>query len=576
MFGNKSQPSRIYSYGAKRAIDGVETVQEQMRLAHHYRNELVALDLERRRRVEESLVRLFPHLAKLEADVAEAEESLATTRESIRLESKDARTKVVAAEGKTAAAAAKAALKELWAKRKAVRKVVFATEAWRQSESEISSWANVEQKRLRAACNLHWGTYLHVEQAATSLKRGAPPRFYRFDGSGHLAVQVIGGMTVAEAMAGKDTRIRIFGDTTRKWQDPSLLYFRVGSNKDRSPVWAVFPFRLHRDMPLEARIKWVHIIRRRIATRDEWRVQFVLSAEEETWRKPDQALTGLVGIDLGWRMTCPRRGLVPPTRMTGVGLRVACWAGSDDQTGELVLPRDWLQQMRRTEGIRSVRDKALDTMRERLVSWARGREDLPPWWPERTAHMHQWRRAARFAGLAIYWRENRFPGDEEEFAVVETWRKRDRHLYEFEGNLRDQLQARRQDLYRNFAAQLRRQYHVAIIEQMDLRRFHRLPAEEETPVNGALREHLRDANLSLLIRCLSESMAQTIATDAKDTTRRCWKCWENGVETMVSWDRAEKDATCQVCGIEWDQDENAARNLLASVKLIDASAELVA
>ena len=551
MFGNKSQPSRIYSYGAKAPIIGADLVEEQMRSAHRYRNELVELELKRRKLVDDALVKISPYLAETEKELAALTLELDASRQEIKGANKKARTRVETPEAKRAAKESKDLLKKLRARRKLQRQITFASDPWKAAQTEISAWATEEQKRLRAACGLYWGTYLHVEQSMASAKSGAPPRFHRWTGEGHLAVQIIKGMSIAEAHS-NDTRVRIAN--AERWSDISL---RVGSNDDRTPKWATIPVRLHRPMPDNARIKWVHLIRRQVATRFQWFAQFVLSADEETWRKKDQAMDGAVAIDLGWRMV-------------GKSMRIAYWFGDDGASDELCLPDEWLSQMRRVERIRSKRDLDLDAMKTALTAALRTAAP-PDWLAAHAPHLHAWRSAARFAGLCHRWRDNRFANDEQLYDQLEEWRRRDRHLYEFEGNLRDQLQRRRLDIYRKFAATMRRKYRCAVIEDMDLRDFHVLPEAEEEPANRAIREHTRDACLSELVRALEESMAQTLKIDGKNTTARCWWCQDLlGVVTTDEWDRSSLRHTCSVCGTEYDQDECAARNLLDF-----ASAEVV-
>jgi len=555
MFGYAAMPSRIYSYGAKAPVLGLDVVDDQMHLAHRYRNELVRLELDRRARTDEALAGLFPHLRQVEAQIKEVEEALEITRQSIRLESKDARKKVVDAEAKVAAKAAKDRLKILRARRKEMRSALFLSEAWKKSRDEIQEWATAEQKRLRALSGLYWGTYLHIEQSMMSARSGSPPVFRRWDGGGHLAVQIIKGMSVSEAY-GEDTRVRVVHTDERR----ASIYLRVGSNDDRSPVWAVVPVKMHRQLPPQARIKWIHLVRRTIGAKHKWMVQFVISAEEDVFRKKDQVDDGVVGIDLGWRVVRD-------------GLRVACWSGSDGETGELVLPKDWMQQMHRVRDIRSVRDKNTDAIREQVVAWVAAHGLLAELL-EKAPNLSLWRASRRFAYLALQWRDHRIPGDEAIYAVLEEWRKRDRHLLEFEANLRDQLQNRRLDLYRNFAAQMRRLYHVAVMKASDLRKFHVLPKDEEPSANGALREHVRDACLSVLVRCIEESMAKVVKVDGADTTSTCSWCRDAGIDTVCSWDRSDVEHVCDVCGTTWDQDINAARNLCSSVDLVAASAEV--
>jgi hypothetical protein len=378
------------------------------------------------------------------------------------------------------------------------------------------------------------------------------------DGTGHHRQVPVEGEPVlgleeahARAMAlGEKYGIR---RTKGRHLQHTVVSLRVGS-EDRDPVFAVIPVVLHRPMPSDAQIKWVHLIRRRIGLHCEWRVQFALS-RATGWDKPDRAATGEISIDVGWRVTGDD-GVTP--RPDG-SMRVAFWRGSDDAEDELTLPADWLSEMRKTEHIQSVRDKLFDRMRERLAERLRTAGDaVPAWLRDRTSTLPQWKSQARLAKLAIDWRSNRFDGDGEIFAELEAWRKRDKHLLEYAANLRDQLQRRREDIYRKFAAWMRRTYRTAKVEILDLRDFHKLAQAEDAPVDGALKEHVRDACISALFRCIEESMTKkgTIKVPAKNTTAKCHVCG-----SLEKWNRKVLRHTCSACGAEWDQDENASVNI---------------
>lgn len=549
MFGNKSLPSRIYSFGGKPPCEGLEKVIEQMLLAHRYKNALIEADRARRKEVDEALARLSPELAEIERLIAPKEAVIEDARKGIRQASARARRKVVPPDLKKVIQQSKDDLKPLYARRKVIRAVLFKSQEWEREEKPIEERAIETRHRLRGASGLYWGTYLHVEQSMAGIRSGAPPEFCRQDGGGHLAVQIQGGLSAKDLIGGSDRRIRVEPVPPEAWQPggrklrKTKVWFRVDSDESGAPVWAVIPIVLHRPIPEDAQVKWVHLIRWRIATKCEWRVQFILS-RERGWAKEDVAREGTVGIDVGWRI-----------RPDG-SLRTAFWTGSDGRKGELVLPADWLSEMKKTRDLRSIRDGLLNDILE-VVCPKLKTLPLPEWLKEASATIAQWRSQARLAALTIQWRDKRFEGDIEVFDLLEAWRKRDKHLYEYQENLRDQLQSRRQDIYRVFAAKARRVYKTAVIEDLHLPDFHELPEDEEPTVDGALKEHVRDACISLLFQCLKESMATTLKAPAQNTTRLHCDCG-----SIEDWDRKELEHKCSRCSRIYDQDENASRNLL--------------
>lgn len=549
MFGHDSKPSRIYSYGAREPVEGLARVEEQMRLAHRYRNRLVELEIQRRAKVDEALRRLSPELANLKGEISGAEARLEASRGEIRAANKAARRRVRKPDASVdAIAASKEGLKALRARRKEARAALFAGEPWKAEQDAINAWATEEQKRLRAASGVFWGSYLFVEQSMAGCRSGPPPRFMPWRGEGHLAVQLQGGLPVAAARAGTDTRFRIDAAPADKDGAATVAMFRVGTSpKDRSPVWAAVPFALHRPMPEDAEIKWVHLVRRKLAAKPEWSLKVVLS-REAGWARQDAAGEGRVGVDVGWRVK------------DDGSLRVAYWRGSDGAEGDLALPARWLEMMRKVEHMRSVRDVNFNAARDAFAAWIRAHpETVPQALREVCASLASWRSAERLSGVVLRWSEVSFPGFAEPLAALKAWRKRERHLYEYETNSRDQLQRERECLYRNFAAKLRRAYRMAVVEDLDLRDFHELPEAEGPAPDGALREHTRDACLHLLMRCVRESMTETVKAPAPNTTLKCAECGH-----VNDWDKRALMQTCAGCGKTEDQDRNAATNLLGA------------
>jgi hypothetical protein len=554
MYGHDSLPTHLWTYGTGHmegkhsAFPGRETAIEQMRLAARYRNALVELELARRAKTDEALRRLSPDLVAAEQAVADAEAALGFARRDITTENARQRARVATPPQKAEAKAARVALKDARARRKALRSALFASEPWTAEQEAINIWTSAEQKRLRAASGLYWGTYLHVEESAASFRRGAPPRFRGWDGGGHLMAHAINGLSVADVFGGDGTLVRIDAplppaeDGRKSRRVHTQAWVRVAS-LDREPVWARFPLVVHRFPPPDARVKRAHLIRRRVGTHYRWSLQLALA--RAAW--PGRRGQGVVGLDVGWRL-----------RPSGE-LRVAYWRDETGAEGELTLPADWLGEQTRTRRIRSVRDQdfnaARDLVRDVIASW-RAAGTLPAWMAEEAATLPQWRAPRRLARLVIAWRGKRFDGDAEAFAAAEAWRKRDRHLYEFEAQLRDQLAGRRRDLYRRFAVDLAKRYGVATMEKMDLRDFHVLPPPEEPPAEAELRAHVRDACLSDLRRCVEEAMAETRWVPAAHTTtlHRCG--------SMETWDRRSLFHVCSRCGEQYDQDAMAAENLL--------------
>ena len=592
MFGHKSLPARIYSFGAKPPVENLGLVESLMRQAHRYRNARVHLELKRRDKIHRALLAISPELADLEKRAETLGVELESVREEINSERARARKRIDPVELILRAKEIEAELKKIWPRQKELRVPVWGSPgwhkekkaadeegrapnpdlvppcaAWMKAQEKINEWATQKSHLFRKHSGLNgiFGTYLMVESSVD--KGGFPPKFHRWNGDGHLVIQIQKKkgqtMKVPEAFVGNDTRLRIdrlpegaYRDTGTKMVPVRSLcktrvHFRIGSDK-RKPVWAVIPVILHRPMPADASITWVHLIRRKIGTNFEWKIQFSLSRNE--WTRDDVAQDGFVGIDVGWRIRKP-----------GNPLRVAYWAASDGLHGELVLPPDWMAQMRKTEDIQGIMDENFDAFKAKFNA-DMAKVAVPEWLRAATCNLLMWRGQDRMARIIVRWRDSRFDGDQELFAFAEAWRKRYCHLYNYASNLRDQLQNRREDIYRNFAAWIRKHYRHVVIELLDLRKFHRLPKPEQAAADPATREHIRDACISTLLKCLKESVGPQI-TEAppENTTKRHHSCG-----SIEEWDHKELTHTCSKCGEHYDQDHNAALNLLDY-----ASAEMV-
>lgn len=565
MFGNKSLPSRIYSYGANEPVVGADAVNDAMFKAHQYGNVMIEVELGRREKVEAALKKLSPLLAETDREIAKLDKAIEGLLDKINKDHVSLMTSKANDPQKVEAVKElKARRSELYKERADLRKKLFSGRKWKTAETPIEKAARALDKKNRAKSDIYWGTYLHVEQSLSKRRSGAPPHFKRWEGEGHLAVQIQNGMTPEEALSGEDTRLKIVmgrvevdGSRThltgiKRKLGTALCHFRIGSDAKGGPIMAQIPFTMHRPLPDDSTIKWVHLIRRRIGTQSDWMLQFVVSKKK--WVKEDQAKDGACGVDVGFR------------RIQGEGLRVAVCYGTDLATEYLSLPEDWLGEMRRTEGIRSIRDVNFNDVKASLKNWIDQKKGVV-WFREDLESLSQWKSQGRLAGLVLKWREKRVSGDDEIFTLLEEWRKRDKHLYEFEANLRDQLIRRRESIYRNFAAQLRRKYRTAVLRKIDYSKLHKLPATEDAPKNEALKCHARDANLSALERCIRESMAKTREVAGKDISKIHAACG-----SKEKPDPAARFNTCSSCGETFDVDENAAKNLLL---MLDRSASAV-
>lgn len=542
MFGNQSQPSIIYRYGAKPPIIGNDDVEQQLLAANRYRNKLVEIELERRQEAEAVIATLSPTLATVEQAIGAHETAMESVRDCIRKGRAKSRKLIDATpEQRAEIAEHRKALTLLRTQRKELRHTAYHSDEARAAMKMLDGKYLQRDKDARAASGLYWGTYLSVEQAMSDRRKGAPPRFARFRGEGKLAVQLQGGLSPDVAFECDDSRIRI----QRLDHKHANVWVRIGSD-NRQPLWTVIPTVLHRPIPTDASIKWVYVTKRMTACHPQWAVCFVL-ARQSGWAKTDTAANGAVGIDVGWRLL-------------EHGLRVASWVGTDGEAGELVLPTEDVARWQKCRDLQSIRDTRFDAARDWLAAWLAEHADAPALLLERCETLRQWRSQARLAAVVVAWRKLRFDGDAAIFAEMEAWRKQDKHLWTWQEAQRVKAIRWREDIYRNFAAQLSRRYKLAFIEDTNWREMGELFDAEDATAKTPAAYYRTVASPGRLLEIVRERFTDHAMMPAENTTQRCHVCGG-----LVGFDAARYlEAMCQHCGAEWDQDENAAINLLSS------------
>lgn len=613
----KTLVTNTYVYGAHCPSD-LEEVERQFRLAHEYRNARVALELSRRDRVNTLLVRLAPDLFRVEQEIGVAAEpadpelglpATPATGATLRLElalAACARARVnqnparpagrrggraaPPAELQAEVRAARDQLRRLRAQRQILRTALFADMSepqatydawvneggnattprplgWRAEQAALNEWFNTEVKRLRAdysARGLYWGSYLLVEDTVKKFHTGRPPRFRNWSRrKDRLGVQLQQGLSPTSLMTGESKHL---GLTTTSRPDGSgrrgdrvlrgVLNIRIGTTEQNTPRFITVPIVYHRPLPPDGVIKWCYLTRRTVGSRVKWRVHLIVSTPPT---EPVTAPAAAVGVDVGWRM-----------RPDG-SLRVAVTAGSDGRELELALPPWWLAEQHKCRRIQSERDRLFDAARDHAQALIRSGAAPPEWTgrDEDIRWMATWRSPKRLVTLLRRWGEVGYADPQ-----LVAWQRRDRHLWDYQMLLQDQLAGSRLDLYRCFARRMRRCYNHIVIEDLDLREFHvrKGPDEAETPEDDAKRAYVRYAALSVLVDALTQAFnvarsvtirdgANLTRVDPAATTTICHACGHND----SSWtDHAGVDHTCPNCGLRWDQDVNAARNLLGA------------
>ena len=546
----------VYKYGLGRPLTNEPLVREQLRLANKHYNNLIAVEV-LRRTAERSFISAVPGMAIFERAAAEATEVFLKLHKEI----KDTRQ---ASRSRSESDLQKAALETArLAKQQAVDSLKLG-QAWiREDPSFVAEYDRIHElatelaKNARAYCGVFWGTSALAADAAGRARKDTPifddeglpndPEKHHFTGEGAVGVQIIGGMPAESATGCKHTSIRVEEGSTedlpaawvRKGKKRGVLYLRVGSDDKRGPVWATWPLVLHRPLPAGATIQQAAVHVHRVGPREEWYVTFTLRMPAAPPVNTD-ACAESVGLDVGWR------------QFDDGSVRVCAWSGSDGQQGELRLSAHEVNGIRRAETLEATRDKMFDTCRQALLTWLSTNE-VPSWMREDTETLSQWKSQGRLAALAIRWRVSRFDGDSSVFESLEDWRRQDKHLWLWETSQRTGALRLRKNTYRVFARELSRKYRTAVLEDF------KLPAvirRKDEPENETARSNRHLVAISELREVVKHAFVNVAVVAAANTTRQCHEC--GVVEAFNA--AARLRFTCQN-GHEWDQDENAAKNI---------------
>lgn len=534
--------SRVYSYGTVPArvaqVKGEDGALAQIKLGNRLWNTLVAI--ERTRLARYRAIMDDPEQQRIE----ELKLQMGSLQEEMKCRRKAARKRagVDVSNLQTSLAAIRVEASALIVQRKA-------TVAARHDERRAALTANAERsyrriKRARqaaASMGLFWGTYNDIVQRADAGKKhGGELHFRGFRGEGTLTAQIMGG-AAAERAYGGHTFFQIDPPTPgQKWRYARI---RIGSNADRSPVWVEIPIVYHRDIPADANIRSVSATRRMDCGKPVWQLNVTVNVPCAERRE------GLaVAIDIGWR-------LLPE------GVRVAYWQDERGQEGQVLVPSADIELAGKVAGLRSTCDLHRDEFLPAMAAWLDGR-DLSDEWRAQSSHLIQWKSSDRLAALVRWWSDHRLDGDEEIHAQARAWRKQHLHLSNWWRSLQAQITGKVREQYRLFAAATARQYGTVVMEEFDMREVLELPKAESD--EKAPRNHYRQIVSPGLFRSILQQTCEREGVRFEKipgalTTRHCHVCHFEG-----KWDALPSVMhRCGHCGTLWDQDQNAAANLLA-------------
>lgn len=568
----------VYRYGLLAPEKNASIVSEQMRLAHAYRNRLCEIERGRRAALRDAEVRLGVREAQTTLQAASAAtsaivEKIKSLRASKRARSVPAEMTLALRDAKAAEGAARKAFS-------ACRAALRESGALAEEAIRINACALELITSARKFCGVYWGTYQLVEFAMRAASKmplydgsePSDPRFARWNDEGAVSVQLQGGLAV-EDLFGGNTLLRVNPVDPAAWKSPirserrrlsrTTLHLRVGSEA-RDPVWASFPMIMHREIPPGSVIKRVTATLRHIGPRPEWSVEFTVELPPDA--RKTSCGEGIVAVDLGWRM---KEG----------GMRVAMYLGDDmPEAEELLLPTRMLDALTKGSAIQATRSRAFDVAIAALVSLVRRDPGVPDWVRKDAATAGRWKSENRLARLVRRWWATSGVGNVTHAEVeawtdpgvdawtlrdLELWRYHDFHLWEYGRSQTTGALRNRREVYRAFAAKLASRYKTLVLEDFDLRDVAEKPSVESPGVNTRARSNRHLAAVSelrgALVNAFVSGGGETREGGAAYSTMKHNACGY----VDEAWDASLAIThVCRRCGKEFDQDENACRNLI--------------
>lgn len=491
--------------------------------------------------------------------------------------------------------AEKKVLSRLRAAEAELRYQIYTQPEFQRRSKIIEEHYAVKLKKLRSESGLLNSNYTAVEDSFFRKTPDKKPRFRNWDGGQvELSVQVGGGF-MAEDVFKPNTFCHVQPVDPRAWDTKPES--RLGSYqrrqlslttanvriccRKRKPQLAKVQFRITRPFPPGSYLQYLHVRKFRIA--DQWKHQLTfVVADPNGFRHDDLATEGLCGINFGWRKVKD-------------GLRVAALYDEDGNVEYLKIPMWLINKFKHHDSLQSVTDKKFNllqvTMKDFRTIYKR---KLPKWFLEETESLHNWKSRRHFYKLLGKWKENRFAHDKLKlegwdqivsgfsfdheldgpannlFELLSAWVNNDRHLWRWQANELDNAKKARKDMYRKWARKIARKYGTVVVLDMDLRipaKRARVEDTEDVEIRAA-RYNNRMACLSSLVEAVKDTCVKMPKLKLKHITQTCSYCDE-----LNSFDAADRiHHTCTNCGRLWDQDVNAARNLLLAQQSLEASA----
>lgn len=543
----------IYQYGLKPPLDWGADCEAEVDRMRALWNRCVEIERTHRAAVfaisedDERVKALAPQAEALRTELVTAQEQRAKLRQATRgkvstddldaiITGLRARYVVIAAQLKEARAAARSASRDRLAALNGARR------------------ASVKAARQSSGC--FWGNYNAVIASYETARNRASKtngelRFRSGRQRDYRIVNQIqgGGRWNTESALGGQVIIRPHDLTRRRHGRPRPEYLLSLTiyTKDRHRRTATWPMILDRPIPSDARIQEVIVTRRNAGRRERWYVSFLCRIPRQPISSSATETSRACGIDVGWR------------RLNN-GVRVATIVGDDDSVSYVTLPEGIIDGLRYADDITSEIDNRVNTCIAHLkaMTWTVVPTVLIDLLPTiltapRVTTGILGRLVSDWQRMAPQWQPVALADALRDIQFM-TARQRER------AGLLLRLSRARRDYFRKEAVAIMKRYRLIGIEQISIASLAR---RENNPTPEPARWYRRAAAPGEFLDVLRHAAVKTGVRLYVHVGKSTWVCAHCGHE-QVPRDPAELIVRCPKCGSIWDQDINAARNILAA------------
>jgi hypothetical protein len=577
-----------------------EAINEQLRLAHELRQELIRVRLA----YEDDLKAIwssFPAVATAEEKLAKAEADHAAVTQTAKDDRARTGRRVVRSQAEVVAAAALRTCRQ--ERRAAIGEVRDAAAARRAARTAHykAEHRSLYHKYVQVG-GLFWATWNDVmRQHLGAVKRLRQRRLTHptatlahrpYTGSATIAVQLIRKTGAAPrtpaVVADPNGRYRNY--LVAPWIDPHVweqmsssqrrhagrvaLRFRYGRDADNQLLFVDLPVQQHRQLPADADITGARLTVRQTSVGPRASVSISANVPDPPRRRPGPA----VAVHLGWRRVdggilaatwrSTRRLQIPAELRTAI-------AFDTPLTGRLIVPAAIGDAFQRADDTRSQRDQAVNSLKKSVAAWLMDHPPIPhPFSPGvalEAEEVGQWRSANKFAELAAAWAANPPPGADAEslVALLHRWWRRDKKLRTGpEQGRRRHAAAARDDLYRRFAALLADQAARIVVDDISLPTLNARSIPRPRPVHQKIARRRLIVAPGRLRRFVTVAAAREGAAVAEVASVGLSRIHGDGCGYENPGDNRYEAAVvrCDGCGQLYDPDHSATALMLARAR----------